>query len=74
LDAMLENYIFYISRMYEFSHSLGHSRPSDPALTLANVRSYSNSDQECCSAANDAKCRFCCRIDLKVLVNSDSVF
>ena len=23
LDAMLENYIFYISRMYEFSHSLG---------------------------------------------------
>ena len=22
LDAMLENYIFYISRMYEFSHSL----------------------------------------------------
>jgi hypothetical protein len=25
LDAMLENYIFYISRMYEFSHSLGHS-------------------------------------------------
>src|ERR1017187_11004539 len=26
LDAMLENYIFYISRMYEFSHSLGHKR------------------------------------------------
>jgi hypothetical protein len=22
LDAMLENFIFYISRMYEFSHSL----------------------------------------------------
>ena len=30
---------------------LGHSRPSDPALTLANVRSYSNSDRVCCSAA-----------------------
>jgi hypothetical protein len=29
LDAMLENYIFYISRMYEFSHSL------DPTATLA---------------------------------------
>src|ERR1039457_4323810 len=26
LVAMLENYIFYISRMYEFSHSLGHKR------------------------------------------------
>ena len=26
LDAMLENYIFYISRMYEFSHSLGPKR------------------------------------------------
>src|ERR1035437_4506363 len=26
LDAMLENYIFYISRMYEFSHSLGQKR------------------------------------------------
>src|ERR1017187_7680626 len=29
LDAMLENCIFYISRMYEFSHSL------DPKATLA---------------------------------------
>ena len=28
LDAMLENFIFYISRMYEFSHSL------DPKRTL----------------------------------------
>jgi hypothetical protein len=26
LDAMLENFIFYISRMYEFSHSLGQKR------------------------------------------------
>jgi hypothetical protein len=26
LDAVLENCIFYISTMYEFSHSLGHSR------------------------------------------------
>jgi hypothetical protein len=29
LDAMLENYIFYIFRMYEFSHS------QDPTATLA---------------------------------------
>jgi hypothetical protein len=28
LDAVLENCIFYISTMYEFSHSLGHLRPS----------------------------------------------
>src|SRR3981081_728346 len=27
LDAMLENCIFYISPMYEFSHSLGQKRP-----------------------------------------------
>ena len=26
LNAMLENYIFYTSPMYEFSHSLGHKR------------------------------------------------
>jgi len=26
-NAMLENYIFYISRMYEFSHSLDPERP-----------------------------------------------
>jgi hypothetical protein len=26
LDAVLENCIFYISPMYEFLHSLGHSR------------------------------------------------
>ena len=26
LDAMLENFIFYISRMYEFSHSLDPKR------------------------------------------------
>jgi hypothetical protein len=28
---MLENYIFYISRMYEFSHSLGHKQTRDEA-------------------------------------------
>src|SRR5260370_27913689 len=28
LDAMLENCIFYISPMYEFSHSLGQGPPS----------------------------------------------
>jgi len=25
-DAALKNFIFYIFRMYEFSHSLGHKR------------------------------------------------
>jgi hypothetical protein len=38
LDAMLENYIFYISRMYEFSHSLGHSLRSHPTLAPTIVR------------------------------------
>jgi hypothetical protein len=32
LDAMSENCVFYISLMYEFSHSLGQNR------TLGNVR------------------------------------
>jgi hypothetical protein len=27
-DALLENCVFYISRMYEFSHSVGHSATS----------------------------------------------
>ena len=45
LDAMLENYIFYISRMYEFSHSLGHLRPTHSAPVPANVRSAHNSDR-----------------------------
>jgi hypothetical protein len=30
LDAMLENCIFYISRMYEFSHSLDPLQTSEP--------------------------------------------
>ena len=38
LDAMLENCIFYISPMYEFSHSLGHSRPSWSRSTPVLVR------------------------------------
>jgi hypothetical protein len=29
LDAMLENCIFYISPMYEFSHSLGHEETKE---------------------------------------------
>ena len=32
----------------------GQSRPSDPASVPIDVRCCSNSDQECCSAANDA--------------------
>src|ERR1039457_4758868 len=41
LDAVLENCIFYISSMYEFSHSLGHSRPSWSRLASTFVR-FSN--------------------------------
>jgi hypothetical protein len=45
LDAMLENYIFYISRMYEFSHSLDLSRPSNPSPLPVFVRCWSNRRQ-----------------------------
>src|SRR5260370_31018480 len=39
LDAMLENCIFYISPMYEFSHSLGHNLKGSQRAIL--VRSTS---------------------------------
>jgi len=42
LDAMLENCIFYISRMYEFSHSLGQSLPTHSAQMPTFVRYASN--------------------------------
>src|SRR5262249_46623145 len=32
LDCELENCIFYILRMYEFSHSQGHFEPQQPRL------------------------------------------
>jgi hypothetical protein len=38
LDAMLENYIFYISRMYEFSHSLGQKRTNHRGPKFIVVR------------------------------------
>ena len=38
LDAMLENCIFYILPMYEFSHSLGHSRPGRASSRSSQVR------------------------------------
>jgi hypothetical protein len=37
-DAALKNFIFYIFRMYEFSHSLGHSLPIHSAQVPNNVR------------------------------------
>src|SRR5438105_1862515 len=37
-DALLENCVFYISRMYEFSHSVGHSATStDVRYTAASL-------------------------------------
>src|ERR1019366_6082768 len=45
LDAMLENFIFYISRMYEFSHSLGQKRTNHRRPKSTFVRCYSNSGQ-----------------------------
>jgi hypothetical protein len=38
LNVMLGNCIFYISPMYEFSHSLGQSRPSHLRPQSTNVR------------------------------------
>ena len=37
-DDALKNFIFYIFSMYEFSHSLGHTLPSQPAPKSNNVR------------------------------------
>jgi hypothetical protein len=38
LDAVLENCIFYISLMFEFSHSQGHSRRSGFGECPVNAR------------------------------------
>jgi hypothetical protein len=35
LDVLLENRIFYISRMHEFLHRLGHFRQIDPLAMLS---------------------------------------
>jgi hypothetical protein len=45
LDAALKNFIFYIFSMYEFSHSLGHSRPSQLPPVRTNVRYAPNSNR-----------------------------
>jgi hypothetical protein len=37
LVAMLENSIFYISRMYEFSHSLDPKRTLEPFVSDAEI-------------------------------------
>ena len=37
LDAVLENYIFYMSPMYEFLHSLGQTRPRRLVAKSSNV-------------------------------------
>jgi hypothetical protein len=44
LNAMLGNCIFYISPMYEFSHSLGQKRTYHRKPKSTVVRCYSNSD------------------------------
>jgi hypothetical protein len=38
LDAALTNFIFYILPMYEFSHRVGQTRPSQLAPKSSNVR------------------------------------
>src|ERR1035437_3607747 len=45
LDAMLENYIFYISRMYEVSHSLGQKRTNHAGPKSTFVRSCPKADK-----------------------------
>jgi len=37
-DTLLENCIFYISQLYEFSHRLGHSRPGRASGKSGHVR------------------------------------
>src|SRR6266404_1006479 len=54
LDAVLENYIFYIFPMYEFLHSLGHkrkysARANGVHFTPTSEHSAAPSDR--CSAA-----------------------
>src|SRR5687768_14839525 len=44
LEVALENCIFYIFPMYEFSHSQGHSRPTHSAPGPPNVRYAPNTD------------------------------
>jgi len=39
-----EKTILVVSRFFEFSHSLGHSRPMHSAPAPTNVRCYSHSD------------------------------
>ncbi len=64
LDAMLKNCIFYISPMYEFSHSLGQKRPKDevrvesalPQTADIGRRGWQVSSvpsTDLCAAAND---------------------
>ena len=54
LDAMLENCIFYIFLMYEFSHSQGHSRHRP----ISAMSAFHRSDQR----ANIPKSTLCTRI------------
>jgi len=44
-DTLLENCIFYISQLYEFSHRLGHFRLTDKLPTLAACPLRSESDR-----------------------------
>src|ERR1035437_4461578 len=45
-DAALKNFIFYIFRMYEFSHSLGHKRTNHPEATPRRCPLLSKSGQK----------------------------
>ena len=56
-DAALKNFIFYIFRMYEFSHSLGHKRTNHPGLKSIFVRYAPNSGQNVAVPRLSVKCQ-----------------
>jgi hypothetical protein len=44
-DALLENCVFYISRMYEFSHSVGQTRSFGDVCSMSGLDRRSDSGQ-----------------------------
>jgi hypothetical protein len=59
LDALLENCVFYISRMYEFLHSQGQSRPRPlrlPQLLMSASPRLADVNSEYCRTSRSAMC------------------
>jgi hypothetical protein len=56
-DTLLENCIFYISQLYEFSHRLGHSRQTNAANGFAGCLLCLQQRPNFGIAGNDAECQ-----------------